>query len=247
MILSDSSCTAYLSKQSSNQTSLPFLLPGSILSGILHEGENITLDAAGSPYESDGSLAIDGFLEIMPNVTIQMKAGSGIVVRKGNMKAIGTADAPILFTSLTDTWSGLVMNELYSVAPSFKLMLAYDESASYSYSVGKDEFNRLFNESESKVLYRYCPQCTSSHKHIFYKRSANPPSAFDVYDAMTCDWTSINNTFNIDFGVLKYCSFVCNFWKLVLTNTQPPLLSLFWILSYRTIRVIGRLDSWIQQ
>jgi len=185
--------------RSSNETSLPFLLPGSILSGILREGDSVTLDAAGSPYESDGSLIIDGFLEIMPNVTIHMKASSSMVIRKGNMKAVGRDDAPILFTSLTETWSGVVVNELYAVSPGFKLLLAYDESNSYSYSLGKEEFNRLFDESESKVLYRYCPQCTASHKNIFYKRSAGPPPAFDAYGAMTCDWSSINNTFNSDF------------------------------------------------
>lgn len=199
------------SNDSSNETSLPFVLPGtSILSGTLREGEHVTLDAAGSPYTSDGSLFIDGFLEIMPNVTVQMKDGSGIVIRKGNVKAVGTGDAPVFFTSESGSWSGMMIDELYSVSPGFKLLLAYDESVSRRYSVGEAEFNRLFNESQSKVLYRYCPQCVTSHKNIFYKRSANASSDFDAYNAMTCNFTSADNEFLIDFGMSNLCC-VCSF------------------------------------
>lgn len=186
--------------RSANETSLSFLRPNSILSGILQEGEHVVLDTAGSPYQSDGLLIIDGYLEIMPNVTIQFEAGSSLIVRKGNMNATGTPDAPISLTNLTEggTWAGLVVNELYLVSPGFKMLLAYDEDVSYS--VGGDAFNRLFEESQSKVLFRYCPQCTTTHKHIFYKRSMDA-LVFDAYSAMACNWTSEDNVFNVDFGV----------------------------------------------
>ena len=136
----------------------------------------------------------------MPNVTIQFEAGSSMVVRKGSLNATGTPDEPISFTNLTEErWAGLTVNEWYSVSPGFNMLLAYDKSAGLSYSVGKDEFNRLFEESQSKVLFLYCPQCTGMHKNMFYKRSINA-STFDAYGAMACNWTLEDNVFNDDFG-----------------------------------------------
>ena len=162
------------------------------------EGDNIILDEAGSPYKSDGSLIIDGNLEILPNVTVQMDDGSTVLIRKGGLKAIGTIDKPITFENLFDRWAGLVIERKILISPSFKLLLASHDAKSYS--VGKDEFNSLFATSQWKSLVRYCPLCSGSHQTIFYKRISNM-TTFDAYDAMTCDFTSDDNVLNSDFGM----------------------------------------------
>ncbi|KAL3790397.1 hypothetical protein ACHAW5_008354 [Stephanodiscus triporus] len=97
--------------RSTNKTSLTFLRQGNILNGILGKGENVTLYFTGSPYKTDGTLIIDGYLEIKANVTIQVKDGSSILIRRnGTMKAIGTADMPISFEKLDEErWAGLVV------------------------------------------------------------------------------------------------------------------------------------------
>lgn len=161
------------------------------------KGDSIKLDEAGSPYKSDGSLIIDGNLEISPNVTIQMDEGSSILVRKGGLKAIGTIDKPITFDKLSGRWAGLVVERKIEISPSFKLLLAYNNGISYS--VGKDTFNGLFATSHWKSLVRYCPLCYGSHQTIFYKRISNI-TTFDAYDAMTCDFSSDDNVLNTDFG-----------------------------------------------
>ena len=98
---------------SSNTSSLGFLRSGSILNGILPAEEHIILDEAGSPYKSDGSLIIDGYLDILPNVTIQMSAGSNLVVRKGGIRARGTFDMPITLDKLSpsEAWGGLAIEK----------------------------------------------------------------------------------------------------------------------------------------
>lgn len=161
------------------------------------EGENFTLDDAGSPYITYGSLIIDGFLEILPNVTIKMDKGSSVLIRRGNLRAIGSVDKPITFENQSDRWAGLMIEKKISVSASFKLLVAY--SSEKSFSVGKDEFNSLFANSASRSLVRYCPLCSGSHRIIFYKRTSNITS-YDAYDAMTCNFTSIDHTLNSNFG-----------------------------------------------
>ena len=205
----------FTAKLSSNKTSLGFLRPGSILTGVLVEGENVTLDEAGSPYLADGSLIVDGFLQVLPNVTIKMNEGSSLLIRKGELKAIGSLEKPIAFENLSGRWAGLVIEKKISVSASFKLLLAYNDVKSFS--VGKDEFNSLFASSSSKSLVRYCPLCSGSHQIIFYKRTSNVTS-FDAYDAMTCNFSSVDNVLNSDFGtclVNNYSSFVKNNTNLV--------------------------------
>jgi hypothetical protein len=97
-----------ISQRSTNETSLSFLRQGNILSGTLSKGENVTLYFTGTPYKTDGSITIDGYLEVKANVTIQVKGGSSILVRHGTMVAFGTADMPIFFENLdTERWAGL--------------------------------------------------------------------------------------------------------------------------------------------
>lgn len=187
----------YFSLLSSNKTSLGFLRTGSKLTGLLLEGEHITLDEAGSPYLADGSLIIDGYLEILPNVTIKMDEGSSVLIRRGTLKATGSKDKPITFVNHTSRWAGLVIERKISVSASFKLLLAY--TSEKSFSVGKDAFNSLFAHSPSKSLVRYCPSCSVSHQIIFYKRTSNI-TTFDAYDAVTCNFTSLDNKLNSDFG-----------------------------------------------
>jgi hypothetical protein len=174
-----------------------FLHLGSMLSGMLLEDEIITLDEAGSPYRSDGSLIIDGFLEILPNVTIQMDDGSSILIRKGGLSAIGTRDKPITFENHSGRWAGMVIERKLRISAGFKLLLAYN--LEISYSVGIDDFNSLFTTSQWKSLVRYCPLCSDSHQIIFYKRISHV-ATFDAYDAMTCNFTSVDNVLGSDFG-----------------------------------------------
>ena len=179
-----------------------FLRPGGILSGILSEGESIVLDDTASTYKSDGSLVIDGHLEILPNVTVQMDEGSSLVVRKGSIKAVGTSEEPVSFEKLSESeWAGLVIDSKIQVAPKFQLLLAYQGDKSFS--VGKEHFNSLFESSQSKALVRYCPGCSSSHQIIIYKRISNTTN-FDFYDSLTCNFTSYNNELNSDFGEWQY-------------------------------------------
>ncbi|KAL7480788.1 hypothetical protein ACHAW6_006451, partial [Cyclotella cf. meneghiniana] len=184
-------------EKSSNTTSLGFLRSGSILSGILSHGDSVVLDGAGSPYKSDGSLIIDGYLEILPNVTIQMDEGSSLLVRKGSLKAVGTSQQPISFEKLSDhEWAGLTINRKIGVAPGFQLLLAYNDDKAFS--VGQEQFNSRFESSQPKTLVRYCPGCTPSHQIIFYQRTSDTTD-FDVYDSLTCNFTSYNNELNSDF------------------------------------------------
>lgn len=131
-----------------------------------------------------------------------MSAGSSLVVRKGGIRARGTFDMPITFDKLSpsEAWGGLAIEEKIRVAPGFQLLLAYNDDAK-SYSVGQEEFNNLFESSDSKTLVRYCPDCYSSHQIIFYKRISNFNSTnFNIYDSLTCNFTSVNNELNSDFG-----------------------------------------------
>ena len=185
---------------SQNETSLGFLRTGSILNGILSEGDQVTLDEAGSPYKSDGSLIIDGYLEILPNVTIQMDDGSSLLVRKGQFKAVGTPEKPISFEKLSDGWAGLKIERKIGVSPGFQLLLAYNDEKSYN-PVGPGEFNSLFENSQSNTLVRFCPGCSSTHQVIFYKRIANVTS-FDAYNSLTCSFTDDDNELNSNFGEL---------------------------------------------
>ena len=191
---------AFFQFLSSNTTSLGFLRSGGILAGNLPKGESVVLDTANSPYTSDGSLVIDGNLEIMPNVTIQMAEGSSLVVRKGSIKAVGTSEEPVVFAKLNELeWGGLAIESKIGVAPTFQLLLAY--RGDNTYSVGRDQFNSRFESSQSKTLVRYCPECYSSHQFIFYKRISNTTN-FDAYNSLTCNFTDYNNELNTDFGEL---------------------------------------------
>ncbi|KAL7486589.1 hypothetical protein ACHAW6_012195, partial [Cyclotella cf. meneghiniana] len=182
--------------RSSNMTSLGFLRSGSILSGVLSQGDSVILDKAGSPYKSEGSLIIDGYLEISPNVTIQMDEGASLLVRKGSLKAVGTSQYPISLEKLSESeWAGLTIERKIGVASGFQLLLAYNGVKSYS--MGQELFRSLFESSQSKTLVRYCPGCSSSHQIIFYKRIS--VTNFDVYDSLTCNFTSDNNALNSDF------------------------------------------------
>ena len=179
--------------------SVSFLKPGSMLSGILPEDETIHLTSDQSPYQSDGTLTIDGDMFVHENVTIKMKAGSKLVIQKGNLVAIGTPEAPVIFEKEENVpWRGIDIEPKFEISKDFQLLLAYTSSGN-TFSVGKDDFNALFNNSTSKVLYRHCPYCTDTHRDIFYKRLTSS-SHFDAYEAFTCSWTSQYNTLNKDFG-----------------------------------------------
>lgn len=195
--------------KSTNTTTLSFERPGGILNGVLHLGENLTLTANKSPYKSEGTLIIDGKLTIENNVTIHMKESSSFVVRKGEMFALGAPEAPIIFDKEDEGfWEGISIDAKYYLNQGFQILLAYTNDGN-EFSVGKLDFNTIFQESSSQILYRYCPFCTETHKNIFYKRISNY-SNFDAFDVMSCTWISENNTLNTDFGKFEM-RYVCNF------------------------------------
>ncbi len=178
-----------------------FLRPGSILKGILSIGETVTLLKEDSPYIAEGTLIIDGQLIIGENVTISMEGGSNFIVRKGNVDAKGSVELPITFDKKdSDAWGGIFIDPKYQVTSGFKMLLAYSTIDDDNiFSLGKDQFNHLFNSSQSKVLYRHCPFCSTSYRNLFYKRLTNI-SSFDAYDYMTCSWIEEDNSLNVDFG-----------------------------------------------
>ena len=49
------------------------------------------------------------------------------------------------------------------------------------------------------VFYRLCPNCTSTHKTIYYQRITPIPAGFSIYYAMIKTWTSPYNLLNVDF------------------------------------------------
>jgi hypothetical protein len=126
-----------------------------------------------------------------------MDDGSSILIRKGGLSAIGTRDKPITFENHSGRWAGMLIERKLRISAGFKLLLAYN--LEISYSVGIDDFNSLFTTSQWKSLVRYCPLCSDSHQIIFYKRISHV-ATFDAYDAMTCNFTSVDNVLGSDFG-----------------------------------------------
>ena len=66
-----------------------------------------TLYAKDSPFTVVDNLSVPSGVtaHIEPGCIIRFKAGLGLTVN-GNLKAIGTADSPIIFTSINDPPSG---------------------------------------------------------------------------------------------------------------------------------------------
>eukprot|EP01035_Chromulina_nebulosa_P046833 gene46833-63451_t len=63
--------------------------------------------------------------------------------------------------------------------------------------LGATAVDQLF--ATSKVLYRLCPTCTSTHQQIFYQRLTSIPASFSIYSNLINTWTSTNNILNTDF------------------------------------------------
>eukprot|EP01036_Dinobryon_divergens_P034640 gene34640-44784_t len=63
--------------------------------------------------------------------------------------------------------------------------------------LGATAVNQLF--ATSKLLYRLCPACLSSHQEIFYQRVTSIPASFSIYSNVINSWTSTNNILNTNF------------------------------------------------
>lgn len=94
-------------------------------------------------------------------------------------------------------------------ASSFDTPSSFVPSATLVYSSGNfgvfDQGERLTNLlfSYSRVFYRVCSDCQSSHKLIFYMRKSALPVDFSVYSQMTNLWQSANNLINVDFNLFS--------------------------------------------
>jgi parallel beta-helix repeat protein len=80
-----------------NTSSLGFIQPGGLLSGILGENENVTLERGN--YSAVGTLTVDGRLTILPGAQIRMDPDVSLVVRSGSLVVTGSSNEPVLFVS----------------------------------------------------------------------------------------------------------------------------------------------------
>lgn len=78
---------------------LPFLRAGNVLSGVLEEGDSLTLQKGN--YTTEGSLTIDGTLVLEAGVTVKVGEGATIAVQLGKLDAQGTVEEPIVFNTST--------------------------------------------------------------------------------------------------------------------------------------------------
>ena len=67
-------------------------------------------------------------------------------------------------------------------------------------SVGKEEFNRLFSASKTRIVKFLCESCVASHREIYYKRLKTIGS-FDLYENMYTEWKSTDNERNNHFNL----------------------------------------------
>jgi hypothetical protein len=63
------------------------------------------------------------------------------------------------------------------------------------------EFRAQFALSPNKIVYRHCPRCIASHRHIYYRRITPLPdqNTFNFLDLFLSNWISKNNLLNVDF------------------------------------------------
>eukprot|EP01051_Picozoa_sp_SAG22_P001049 SAG22_NODE_37_length_26837_cov_8.103523_3_plen_1698_part_00 len=72
-----------------------------------------------------------------------------------------------------------------------------------NYDVGEDRFNEMFAASRNLIAKRECPGCAMSHRIIFYRRLAETPAGFSVYDTLMDNWFSNNNVLNVDMQLFS--------------------------------------------
>lgn len=77
----------------------------------------------------------------------------------------------------------------------------YFPTKTYDMAARDKAFRELFNKSPNKIVYRFCPLCLDSHRHIFYRRLTAVPAAstFNFLDLFMNNWFSKNNLLNTDF------------------------------------------------
>ena len=84
------------------------------------------------------------------------------------------------------------------IGPALDFNLVWSKGSYGDYSVSEEEFNSLFQGSNSHVIRRLCEQCDDSHKEIYYKRLTDPQN-FTPYYYMIDTWASTENILNVDF------------------------------------------------
>ncbi len=59
----------------------------------------------------------------------------------------------------------------------------------------RDSFLKIFEESQTKIIYRYCDDCVKSHQHIFYRRlkSDRAGNSWHPFDSLVRCWRSDDN------------------------------------------------------
>jgi hypothetical protein len=68
-------------------------------------------------------------------------------------------------------------------------------------SILDSEFRTQFALSPNKIVYRHCPRCIVSHRHVYYRRITPLPgqSTLNFLDLFLSNWISKNNVINVDF------------------------------------------------
>ena len=66
----------------------------------------------------------------------------------------------------------------------------YYPTKTMNLTVRDREFRDLFDKSSNKIVYRYCPLCLESHRHVFYRRLTSLPDAttFNFIDLFMNNW-----------------------------------------------------------
>ncbi len=65
--------------------------------------------------------------------------------------------------------------------------------------LGKYKTDNLFKNSLGKIIVRFCSDCATSHRVIYYQRISPIPEDWSIYSQMIEAWTSDNNILDVDF------------------------------------------------
>mmetsp|Transcript_93396 Transcript_93396/g.166129 ORF Transcript_93396/g.166129 Transcript_93396/m.166129 type:complete len:2142 (+) Transcript_93396:117-6542(+) len=86
---------------------------------------------------------------------------------------------------------------LRAVPQTWRLMLKSDKGQVES--MGEQEANREFAQSRYHIIMRKCPECSRSHRFIFYRRWTYTDT-FEPFLYMACNWNAANNNvFLVDY------------------------------------------------
>src|SRR5258707_10660238 len=102
--------------------------------------ENMTLTAAGSPYTGSPTIEAGVTVNAEPGVTFK----GGEINVNGTLKAEGTAEKPVLFTSTSDSaagqWKGITFNSGSSASIIDHAEVRYDRTISNLTAINVNSF-----------------------------------------------------------------------------------------------------------